>query len=151
MSGSTFQAKHARVHPLGNFDARHSGDCHRAIIAVGNTIRAQATIMVYSDAFALIGLVLLGVAIMGKGAAAGEAAHQIKSEQPFVRICDCLGRSLRRRRTGLRFHCDPDRNVIELCGRDQGSIEGITRYVPSPSADRERGNLRAKPKVGSGA
>jgi hypothetical protein len=79
MSGSTFQAKHARVYPLGNFDDRHSGDCHRAIIAVGNTIRAQATIMGYSDAFALIGVVLLvavlGVAIMRKCTAAGGAAH----------------------------------------------------------------------------
>jgi hypothetical protein len=79
MSGSTFQGKHPRVYPLGNFDDRHSGDCHRAIIAVGNTIRAQATIMGYSDAFALIGVVLLvavlGVAIMRKGTAAGGAAH----------------------------------------------------------------------------
>jgi hypothetical protein len=50
------------------------------------------------------------------------------------------------------FICDPDRNVIELRGCDQGSIEGVTRYVPSPSADRELGlNLRAKPKVGFGA
>jgi lactoylglutathione lyase len=28
------------------------------------------------------------------------------------------------------FVRDPDRNVIELRGRDQGAIEGITRYVP---------------------
>jgi hypothetical protein len=25
------------------------------------------------------------------------------------------------------FICDPDRNVIELRGRDRGSIEGVTR------------------------
>jgi hypothetical protein len=25
---------------------------------------------------------------------------------------------------------DPDRNVIELRGREQGEIEGVTRYVP---------------------
>jgi len=79
MSGSTFQAKHARVYPFGNFDNRHSGDCHRAIITLGNTIRAQATIMGYSNAFALIGGVLLvavlGVAIMRKGTAAYGTAH----------------------------------------------------------------------------
>jgi lactoylglutathione lyase len=28
------------------------------------------------------------------------------------------------------FVRDPDRNVIELRGRDQGAIEGVTRYVP---------------------
>src|SRR5262249_7770432 len=28
------------------------------------------------------------------------------------------------------FVRDPDRNVIELRGRDQGDIEGVTRYVP---------------------
>jgi lactoylglutathione lyase len=28
------------------------------------------------------------------------------------------------------FLRDPDRNVIELRGRDQGSIEGVTRYEP---------------------
>ena len=28
------------------------------------------------------------------------------------------------------FVRDPDRNVIELRGRDQDSIEGVTRYVP---------------------
>lgn len=52
---------------------------HRAIIAVGNSIRAQATFMGFSDAFALIGVVLIvavaAVALMRKGAAAGGAAH----------------------------------------------------------------------------
>ena len=28
------------------------------------------------------------------------------------------------------FVRDPDRNVIELRGRDQGVVEGVTRYVP---------------------
>ena len=28
------------------------------------------------------------------------------------------------------FLRDPDRNVIELRGRDQGAVEGVTRYVP---------------------
>ena len=28
------------------------------------------------------------------------------------------------------FVRDPDRNVIELRGRDQGHVEGVTRYVP---------------------
>ena len=28
------------------------------------------------------------------------------------------------------FVRDPDRNVIELRGREQGAVEGITRYVP---------------------
>jgi len=56
-----------------------AGAMHRAIIAVGNTIRAQATIMGYADAFALIGVVLVAavfaVALLRKGAAAGGAAH----------------------------------------------------------------------------
>ena len=56
-----------------------SGAMHRAIIAVGQTIRAQATIMGYADSFALIGVALLtavlAVAMLRKGAAAGGAAH----------------------------------------------------------------------------
>ena len=28
------------------------------------------------------------------------------------------------------FVRDPDRNVVELRGREQGAIEGVTRYVP---------------------
>ena len=52
---------------------------HRAIIAVGDTIRAQATIMGYADCFALVGVVLLVAAVMvallKKGAAPGASAH----------------------------------------------------------------------------
>src|SRR5208283_3901101 len=44
---------------------------HRAIIAVGDTIRAQATIMGYADCFALLGAILivtiLPVALLKKG------------------------------------------------------------------------------------
>jgi len=51
----------------------------RAVVAIGNTIRAQATIMGFADAFALIGAVLvlavLAVAMLRKGmAATGGAA-----------------------------------------------------------------------------
>jgi DHA2 family multidrug resistance protein len=56
-----------------------AGAMHRAIIAVGHMIRAQATIMGYADSFALIGVVLLtgvlAVTMLRKGAAAGGAAH----------------------------------------------------------------------------
>jgi DHA2 family multidrug resistance protein len=56
-----------------------AGAMHRAIIAVGQTIRIQATIMGYADSFALIGIVLLtavmAVALLRKGAAADGAAH----------------------------------------------------------------------------
>jgi MFS transporter, DHA2 family, multidrug resistance protein len=52
---------------------------HRAIIAVGTTIRAEATIMGYADCFALLGVVLLLaallVALLKKGAASGAGAH----------------------------------------------------------------------------
>ena len=56
-----------------------SSTMHRAIIAVGDTIRAQATIMGYADCFALLGVVLLVaaalVALLKKGAASGAGAH----------------------------------------------------------------------------
>ena len=52
---------------------------HRAIVAVGETIRAQATLMGYADSFGLLGVVLLGalvaVAMLKRGAAAGGGAH----------------------------------------------------------------------------
>jgi DHA2 family multidrug resistance protein len=53
------------------------GAWHRAVIAVGHTIRAQATIMGYADCFALLGVVLIAaivpVVMMRKGSAS--AAH----------------------------------------------------------------------------
>jgi MFS transporter, DHA2 family, multidrug resistance protein len=52
---------------------------HRAVIAVGETIREQATIMGYADCFALLGVVLLAailpVVLMGKGSASTGGAH----------------------------------------------------------------------------
>ncbi len=52
---------------------------HRAIIAIGQTVRAQATIMGYADSFALIGVILLAalfaVVMLRKGSAASGAAH----------------------------------------------------------------------------
>lgn len=52
---------------------------HRAIIAIGQTLRAQATIMGYADSFELIGVVLLiavlAVSMLRKGTVAGAAAH----------------------------------------------------------------------------
>ncbi|HEY1795905.1 MAG TPA: DHA2 family efflux MFS transporter permease subunit [Stellaceae bacterium] len=52
---------------------------HRAEIAIGHTIRAQATLMGFGDSFALIGGVLIvavvAVALLRKGAATGGAAH----------------------------------------------------------------------------
>ena len=56
-----------------------AGALHRAVIAVGDIIRAQATIMGYADCFALLGVVLivtiLPVALLRKGAAAGDGTH----------------------------------------------------------------------------
>jgi MFS transporter, DHA2 family, multidrug resistance protein len=56
-----------------------AGAWHQAVIAVGNTIRAQATIMGYADCFALLGIVLIAailpVALLRKGTGAGGTAH----------------------------------------------------------------------------
>jgi DHA2 family multidrug resistance protein len=56
-----------------------AGALHRAVIAVGDIIRTEATIMGYADCFALLGVVLilaiLPVALLRKGAASGVAAH----------------------------------------------------------------------------
>jgi DHA2 family multidrug resistance protein len=56
-----------------------AGALHRAIIAVGQTIRAQATFMGYADSFALLGVVLiiaiLPVVFLRKGTASGGGAH----------------------------------------------------------------------------
>jgi DHA2 family multidrug resistance protein len=52
---------------------------HQAVIAVGQTIRAQATVMGYADCFGLIGVALLGavlsVVLLRKGSAGGAGAH----------------------------------------------------------------------------
>ncbi|MBO0710896.1 MAG: DHA2 family efflux MFS transporter permease subunit [Acetobacteraceae bacterium] len=52
---------------------------HQAVIAVGQTIRAQATVMGYADCFALLGVVLLGavvcVALLRGGSASAAGAH----------------------------------------------------------------------------
>jgi MFS transporter, DHA2 family, multidrug resistance protein len=62
------------------------GGMHRAIIAVGQTIRAQATIMGYADSFALIGVVLLmavvAVAMLKKGTSVGGAARPLAMDRP---------------------------------------------------------------------
>jgi DHA2 family multidrug resistance protein len=53
-----------------------AGALHRAIIAVGDTIRAEATIMGYADCFALLGIVaILPVAMLRKGTGSGGAGH----------------------------------------------------------------------------
>jgi DHA2 family multidrug resistance protein len=52
---------------------------HRAVVAVGQTIRAQATVMGYADAFALIGVILVcsavSIAVLRKGAGGEGGAH----------------------------------------------------------------------------
>jgi MFS transporter, DHA2 family, multidrug resistance protein len=52
---------------------------HRAMIAIGNVIREQATIMGYADCFGLLGAVLLcamlAVVMLKRGAATGGGAH----------------------------------------------------------------------------
>jgi MFS transporter, DHA2 family, multidrug resistance protein len=56
-----------------------AGALHRGVIAVGDIVRAQATIMGYADCFALLGVVLLftilPVALLRKGTGSGAAAH----------------------------------------------------------------------------
>jgi DHA2 family multidrug resistance protein len=52
---------------------------HRAMIAIGNSIHAEATYMGYADCFALLGVVLLcaipAVAMLKKGIATTGGAH----------------------------------------------------------------------------
>jgi DHA2 family multidrug resistance protein len=56
-----------------------AGALHRAIIAVGQAIRAEATIMGYGDSFGLIAVVLLvaalSIAMLQKGTASGGATY----------------------------------------------------------------------------
>jgi MFS transporter, DHA2 family, multidrug resistance protein len=55
------------------------GAMHKAMIAIGDTVRAQATFLGYADSFALLGVVLLcalgAIAMLQKGAATGGGAH----------------------------------------------------------------------------
>jgi DHA2 family multidrug resistance protein len=64
---------------LAHGSADPAAAMHSAIIAVGNAIRAQSTIMGYSDSFALLGVVLLlaavSIALLRKGAASSAGAH----------------------------------------------------------------------------
>ena len=64
---------------LARGSANSAAAMHSAIIAVGNAIRAQSTIMGYSDSFALLGAVLLlaavSIALLRKGAASAGGAH----------------------------------------------------------------------------
>jgi MFS transporter, DHA2 family, multidrug resistance protein len=56
-----------------------AGAMHRAVIAVGEIIRAQATVMGYADCFGLLGVVavcaVVSVAVLKKGAASAGGAH----------------------------------------------------------------------------
>jgi MFS transporter, DHA2 family, multidrug resistance protein len=64
---------------LAHGSADPAAAMHSAIIAVGNAIRAQSTLMGYSDSFALLGAILLlaavAIALLRKGAASGGGAH----------------------------------------------------------------------------
>ena len=59
--------------------ASATGAWHQAVIAVGDAIRVQATIMGYADCFARLGVVLIAaivpVVMVRKGAGAGGAPH----------------------------------------------------------------------------
>jgi DHA2 family multidrug resistance protein len=64
---------------LAHGSADPAAAMHSAMIAAGSAIRAQATIMGYSDSFGLLGSLLLlaamAVALLRKGSAPGGAAH----------------------------------------------------------------------------
>ena len=47
------------------------------------------------------------------------------------------------------FLRDPDRNVIELRGREENAVEGVSRYVPKKSIPRERGGSTCSDACGS--
>jgi DHA2 family multidrug resistance protein len=82
---STLQpATEAHLRSLQEYFMSHgtpdaAGAMHRAMIAVGATIRAQATYMGYADCFGLLGVVLVAavaaVALLRKGAASAAGAH----------------------------------------------------------------------------
>jgi MFS transporter, DHA2 family, multidrug resistance protein len=56
-----------------------AGAMHRAMVAIGNTVRAQATYMGYADCFWLLGVALLcalvATALLKKGASSAGGAH----------------------------------------------------------------------------
>jgi DHA2 family multidrug resistance protein len=56
-----------------------AGAMHRAVIAIGEIIRAQATLMGYADCLGLLDVVavcaVVSVTVLKKGAAAGGGAH----------------------------------------------------------------------------
>jgi succinyl-CoA synthetase alpha subunit len=68
-----------RMGDAGAIIAGVARERHQAVIAVGNTIHAQATIMGYADCFALLGVVLLAavlpMALLRKGTGEGGTAH----------------------------------------------------------------------------
>jgi DHA2 family multidrug resistance protein len=77
-------ATQARLTELQQYFIQHgtpdpAAAMHRAMIEIGDIVRAQATFMGYADCFALLGVVLIGalgaVAMLKKGAATGGGAH----------------------------------------------------------------------------
>src|SRR6202453_3210526 len=77
-------ATRTRLAELQQYFVQHgtpdpAGAMHEAIVAIGDIVRAQATIMGYADCFALLGVVLLGalgaIALLQKGAATSGGAH----------------------------------------------------------------------------
>jgi DHA2 family multidrug resistance protein len=80
----TRPATRSRLMELQQYFIRHgtpdaAAAMHRAMIAIGDTVRAQATFMGYADCFALLGVVLLcalgAIAMLKKGAAGAGGAH----------------------------------------------------------------------------
>jgi DHA2 family multidrug resistance protein len=77
-------ATHTRLESLQQYFMTHgipdpAAAMHSAVIAVGETIRAQATLMGYADCFGLLGAVLvcaiMSVALLRKGSAAAGGGH----------------------------------------------------------------------------
>ena len=77
-------ATQARLESLQQYFMTHGlpdpgAAAHRAMIAIGEIIRAQATVMGYSDCFGLLGVILVcaavSVAFLKKGTAAAGGAH----------------------------------------------------------------------------
>ncbi len=77
-------ATRTRLNALQQYFMAHgfpdpAGAMHRAVIAVGEIIRAQATVMGYADCFGLLGAALVcavvSVAVLKKGAASAGGAH----------------------------------------------------------------------------